>query len=65
LWSWKQVFKKNQEKICCEVVVTQSNYHSLNKQDSIKQARGRSHEEGLVQIFYAEWNAIRGDFEVI
>ena len=27
------------------------NYPSLNKQDSIEQVRGRSHEEGLVQIF--------------
>jgi hypothetical protein len=27
------------------------NYPSLNKQDTIEQERGRSHEEGLVQIF--------------
>jgi hypothetical protein len=32
-------------------VVTQINYPSLNKQDSIEQARGRSHKKGLVQIF--------------
>ena len=33
--------------------VTQINYPSLkhNTQDSIEQARGRSHEEDLVQIF--------------
>jgi hypothetical protein len=36
---------------CCDVVVTQINYPSLNKQDNIEQARGRSHEEVLVQIF--------------
>jgi hypothetical protein len=35
----------------CDVVVTQINYPNLNKQDSIEQARGQSHEEGLVQIF--------------
>ena len=37
----------------CDVVVTQINYPSFkhNTQDSIEQARGRSHEEGLVQIF--------------
>jgi hypothetical protein len=32
-------------------VVTQINYPNLNKQDSIEQAWGLSHEEGLVQIF--------------
>ena len=37
--------------MCCNVVVTQINYPSLNKQDSIEQARGRSHKKGLVQIF--------------
>jgi hypothetical protein len=36
---------------CCDVAVTQNNYPSLNKQDSIEQARGWSHEEVLVQIF--------------
>jgi len=36
---------------CCNVAVTKINYPSLNKQDSIEQARGRSHKEGLVQIF--------------
>jgi hypothetical protein len=29
-------------------VVTQINYPNLNKQDSIEQVRGRSHEKGLV-----------------
>jgi hypothetical protein len=33
---------------CCDVVVTQINYTSLNKQDSIEQARGRSHKKVLV-----------------
>ena len=38
---------------CCDVVVAQINYPSSkhNTQDSIKQARGRSHEEGSSQIF--------------
>ena len=38
---------------CCDVVVAQINYPSLKqiKQDSIEQARGRSHEDDLVQIF--------------
>jgi hypothetical protein len=36
---------------CCDVAVTQINHLSLNKQDSIEQVRGRSHKEGLVQIF--------------
>ena len=38
---------------CCDVAVAQINYPSLkhNTQDSIEQARGRSHEENLVQIF--------------
>jgi hypothetical protein len=37
----------------CDVVVAQINYPSLkhNTQDSIKQVRGRSHDEDLVQIF--------------
>jgi hypothetical protein len=38
---------------CCDVVVAQINCRSFkhNTQDSIKQARGRSHEEGSSQIF--------------
>jgi len=32
----------------CYVAVTKINYPSLNKQDIIEQARGQSHEEGLV-----------------
>jgi hypothetical protein len=36
---------------CCDVAVTQINYHSLNKQDSREQVRGRFHDEDLVQIF--------------
>jgi hypothetical protein len=36
---------------CCDVAVAQINYLSLNKQDSIEQARGRSHRKVLVQIF--------------
>jgi hypothetical protein len=38
---------------CCDVAVAQINYPSLkhNTQDSIKQARGRSHEKGSSQIF--------------
>jgi hypothetical protein len=41
------------EETCCDVAVTQINYPSLkhNTQDSIEQARGRSHKEGSSQIF--------------
>jgi len=44
-------FLRNQKRDCCDVAVAQINYISLNKQDSIEQTNGRSHEEGLVQIF--------------
>jgi len=46
-------FPGNDAKICCDVAVAQINYHSFkhNTQDSIEQARGRSHEEGSSQIF--------------
>ena len=39
--------------ICCDVAVAQINYPSFkhNTQDSIEQARGRSHEEDSSQIF--------------
>ena len=38
---------------CCVAAVVQINYPNLKqiKQDSIEQARGRSHEDDLVQIF--------------
>jgi len=36
---------------CCDVAVAQINYPNLNKQDSIEQVRGQSHEKILVQIF--------------
>jgi len=45
---------------CCDVVVAQINYPSLNKQDSIEQARGRSHEEVLIQIFMLYDVQLRG-----
>ena len=32
----------------CDIAVTQINYLTLNKQDSIEQANGQSHKEGLV-----------------
>jgi hypothetical protein len=35
----------------CDVKVTQINYPSLNKQDNIEQAKGRSHKKYLVQVF--------------
>jgi hypothetical protein len=37
---------------CCDVAIAQINYPNLkhNTQDSIEQARGRSHKEGLVRI---------------
>jgi hypothetical protein len=45
----------------CDVVVTQINYPNLNKQDSIEQVRGRSHEKGLVQIFMLDDIKLGGD----
>jgi len=38
---------------CCDVAVAQINYPSFkhNTQDSIEQARGRSHKEDSSQIF--------------
>jgi hypothetical protein len=44
-------FPGNNIKIYCDVAAAQINYPSLNKQDNTEQVRGRSHEEGFVQIF--------------
>ena len=46
---------------CCDVAVTQINYPSLNKQDSIEQANGRSHEKDLVQIFMLDVMQFEGN----
>ena len=59
VWTLSRLKQKKTEnyqtkfKICCDVAVAQINYPNLkhNTQDSIEQARGRSYEEGLVQIF--------------
>jgi hypothetical protein len=53
---------------CWDVAVTQINYPNLNTLDSIKQVRGRSYKEYLVQIFMLDdmqffWEG--GGFEVI
>jgi len=47
-------FPDNDAKICCDVAVAQINYLSFkhNTQDSIEQARGRSHEEVQVIFLY-------------
>jgi hypothetical protein len=45
-------------------MVTQINYPNLNKQDSIEQVRGRSHEKDLVQIFML-YDMQLGFFEVM
>jgi hypothetical protein len=45
----------------CNVAIAQINYPSLNKQDSIEQARGQSHEKDLVQIFMLYDYAIGGE----
>jgi len=52
---------------CCDVVVAQINYPSLkhNIQNSIEQARGRSHEEGSSQIFMLDDMQFRGGVDVI
>jgi hypothetical protein len=49
----------------CDVVVTQINYPNLNKQDSIEQVRGRSHEKGLVQIFMLDDIKLGGDWSYL
>jgi len=55
--------------LCCDVAVTQFNYPNLkhNTQDSIEQARGWSHEEGLSEIFmlYDMQFFLGGGLEVI
>jgi hypothetical protein len=47
---------------CCDVAVAQINYLSLkhNTQDSIEQARGRSHKEGSSQIFMLDYMQFGG-----
>jgi hypothetical protein len=47
------VLSQVQECRCCDVAVAQINYPSFkhNTQDSIEQARDRSHEEDSSQIF--------------
>ena len=53
--------------ICCDVAVAQINYPSFkhNTQDSIEQARGRSHEEDSSQIFMLDDMQFRGGLDVI
>jgi len=60
-------FPDNGAKIYCDVVVAQINYPSFkhNTQDSIEQARGRSHEEDSSQIFMLDDMQFRGGFDVI
>jgi hypothetical protein len=52
---------------CCDVAVAQINYPSFkhNTQDSIEQARGRSHEEDSSQIFMLDDMQFRGGLDVI
>ena len=47
---------------CCDVAVAQINYPSFkhNTQDSIEQARGRSHEEDSSQIFMLDDMQFKG-----
>jgi len=47
---------------CCDIAAAQINYPSFkhNTQDSIKQARGRSHEEDSSQIFMLDDMQFRG-----
>jgi len=52
--------------MCFDVAVAQINYRSLkhNTQDSIEQARGRSHEEDFVQIFMLYVMLLGGGFDL-
>ena len=63
----KNYFPDNDAKICCDVTVAQINYPSFkhNTQDSIEQARGRSHEEDSSQIFMLDDMQFRGGLDVI
>jgi len=49
---------------CCNVAVAQINYPSFkhNTQDSIEQARGRSHEKDSSQIFILDDMQFGGGF---
>jgi len=53
--------------MCCDVTVAQINYPSFkhNIQDSIEQARGRSHEEDSSQIFMLDDMQFGGGLDVI
>ena len=42
------------------VTVTQINYFNLNKQNSIEEIRGRSHEKGLIQVFMLDDMKLKG-----
>ena len=63
----KNYLPGNGAKIYCDVVVAQINYPSFkhNTQDSIEQARGRSHEEDSSQIFMLDDMQFRGVLDVI
>ena len=52
---------------CCDVAVAQINYPSLkhNTQDSIEQARDRSHDEDSSQIFMLDDMQFGGGLDVI
>ena len=52
---------------CCDVAVAQINYPNFkhNTQDSIEQARGRSHEEDSSQIFMLDDMQFRGVLDII
>jgi len=52
---------------CCNVAVAQINYPSFkhNTQDSIEQARGRSHEKDLSQIFILDDMQFGGGLDAI
>ena len=53
-----------EQRLCYDVTIIQINYPSLDNQDSIEQARGRSYEEDLVQVFMLDNSMLEG-FEVI
>ena len=63
----KNYLPGNGAKIYCDVAVAQINYPSFkhNTQDSIEQARGRSHEEDSSQIFMLDDMQFRGVLDII
>jgi hypothetical protein len=62
-----KIFPTTFSGFCCDITVAQINYPSFkhNTQDSIEQARGRSHLEDSSQIFMLDDMQFEGGLDVI